>query len=146
MSASSSLPTVSSPLFSLPNDWTRRSFLSLSLFSLPLSAAAWADASNAETSSTSSSSTTSSSSSSSTSTVASASSDVVEAPSAVIELEQTPDQSLYPRDDPRLLEASNLVQRALNADTVEEEEQLWTRIIDDYGSLEETWAKGKEIY
>lgn len=66
-------------------------------------------------------------------------------PPAVIQLENAPDQSLYPRDDPRLLKAAKMVQSTLNAENVAEEEKGWTSIIEEFGDLDEVWAKGKLI-
>ncbi|EFJ48098.1 hypothetical protein VOLCADRAFT_91321 [Volvox carteri f. nagariensis] len=42
--------------------------------------------------------------------------------------------------DPDLREAAALLQKALNAATVEEEERLWTQVIDMYGQLDKPWV------
>jgi tetratricopeptide (TPR) repeat protein len=61
-----------------------------------------------------------------------------------IDLSLAPDQSLYDAADPRLRKAAQLVQDALGAGDVRQEEALWTQIIKDYGSLvgnsETPWA------
>eukprot|EP00891_Asterochloris_glomerata_P000334 jgi/Astpho2/334/Aster-02215 len=51
-----------------------------------------------------------------------------------------PNQSDYNPTDPDLREAAGLVQRALNAENVKEEERLWTLIIDKYGKFEANWV------
>ncbi len=42
--------------------------------------------------------------------------------------------------DPDLREAAALLQRALNAPSVQEEEALWTRVIDTYGGMDRPWV------
>jgi uncharacterized tellurite resistance protein B-like protein len=54
--------------------------------------------------------------------------------------ELAPDQSRYDASDPRLREAAQLLQQALAAGDVREEEALWTRIINEYGSLDADWV------
>lgn len=46
---------------------------------------------------------------------------------------------LHPQD-PDLREAAALLQRALNAPSVQEEEALWTRVIDTYGGMDRPWV------
>eukprot|EP00892_Ulva_mutabilis_P011591 jgi/Ulvmu1/8804/UM048_0059.1 len=54
--------------------------------------------------------------------------------------ELTPDQSKYDPADPQLRAAAQLLQDALNAPTVEQEEALWTKIIKEYGAVEAPWG------
>lgn len=54
--------------------------------------------------------------------------------------ELAPNQARYDAADPRLREAGALVQRALSAGSVEEEEALWTQIIDRFGGVQADWA------
>lgn len=42
--------------------------------------------------------------------------------------------------DPELREAAALLQRALNAHNVGEEEALWTQVIEGYGDLDKAWV------
>ena len=59
----------------------------------------------------------------------------------VINTALAPDQSLYDAADPRLRAAAQLVQAALNAENVVEEERLWTQIITEYGGVTDApWA------
>jgi hypothetical protein len=51
---------------------------------------------------------------------------------AVIRPEQTPDQRQYDAADPDLREAAQLLQQGLQAPTVEQEEAIWTQIIDKW--------------
>ncbi|KAL4528509.1 hypothetical protein Ndes2437A_g03077 [Nannochloris sp. 'desiccata'] len=59
---------------------------------------------------------------------------------ADIDLSLAPDQSLYDAADPRLRAAAALVQDALNADDVQKEEALWTKIITEYSNIDAPWA------
>lgn len=60
---------------------------------------------------------------------------------AQIRPELAPDQSKYNvLDDEELLRATNLFQSALNATTVQEEERLWTRLINKYMSYDALWV------
>jgi tetratricopeptide (TPR) repeat protein len=59
---------------------------------------------------------------------------------ADIDLSLAPNQALYDAADPRLRAAALLVQDALNADDVEKEEALWTKIITEYGDVDAPWA------
>lgn len=45
-----------------------------------------------------------------------------------LSLSTAPDQSQYDAADPQLREAAALLQRALNAESVQEEEALWTQV------------------
>ena len=54
-------------------------------------------------------------------------------PRASIRPELRPDVSAYDASDPRLRDVSNMIQSALNAATVVEEERRWTQVIDKYG-------------
>ncbi|KAF8066180.1 ULP1A [Scenedesmus sp. PABB004] len=51
-----------------------------------------------------------------------------------------PDQGAYDAADPALREAAGLLQRALNAETVTEEEALWSEVIDRFGSADAPWV------
>lgn len=62
-------------------------------------------------------------------------------PPAAIRPELAPDQSLYDAADPRLREAGQLVQRALAAPSIQEEERLWSEIIERYSSVDASWAQ-----
>ncbi|GLC47107.1 hypothetical protein PLESTB_000870100 [Pleodorina starrii] len=61
-------------------------------------------------------------------------------PRPLIEPSKAPDQSKYDPSDPDLREAAALLQRALNAPSVEEEEALWSQVIDTYGTLDKPWV------
>lgn len=63
----------------------------------------------------------------------------VEVKPAVVRPDLAPDQRSYASDSD-LLQAAALVQRALNAEDVKQEEALWTEIIDTYGSSKAIWA------
>jgi hypothetical protein len=68
---------------------------------------------------------------------ATAASDV---PPARINLSLAPDQRSYDPADPQLRAAANLLQKALNADTVQQEEALWTELIDTYRDVKADWV------
>ncbi|GAB4818025.1 hypothetical protein N2152v2_005071 [Parachlorella kessleri] len=70
----------------------------------------------------------------------SASAAAVDAPAATVQPQLAPNQSLYDAADPRLREAAQVLQRALGADSVQEEEALWTEIIERYGGLDANWV------
>lgn len=61
-------------------------------------------------------------------------------PLATIRPELAPDQALYDAADPRLREAGGLVQQALGAASIQEEERLWTEVIERFSSAEAAWA------
>lgn len=61
-------------------------------------------------------------------------------PPARIDLSRTPDQSRYDPTDSELRAAANLLQKALNAVTVEQEEALWTELIDTYRGVKADWV------
>jgi len=61
----------------------------------------------------------------------------VPCPEASIRPALAPDQSQYDPADPRLRDAGQMVQRALGAASVEEEERAWTEILDKYGAVED---------
>jgi hypothetical protein len=42
--------------------------------------------------------------------------------------------------DPDLREAAQLLQKGLEASKVEQEEAIWTQIIDKYGSMDKPWV------
>lgn len=54
--------------------------------------------------------------------------------------ETAPDQSQYDPSDPDLRASAGLLQDALGAQNVEEEERLWTQIIEEYGGLDKNWV------
>ncbi|KAG0613233.1 hypothetical protein M758_6G086800 [Ceratodon purpureus] len=58
---------------------------------------------------------------------------------ATIDLSKVPSRA-FDAGDARLREAANLFQEALNATTVEEEEKLWTQVIEKYGGLDAEWV------
>lgn len=62
----------------------------------------------------------------------------LEAP--VIRLEDTPNSALYDPTDPDLRDAAGRLQQALNVADVQEEEAMWTAIIDKYGNSKAVWA------
>lgn len=64
----------------------------------------------------------------------------VAVPPPTLRPELTPDWSLYDAADQQLRDAAALLQQALNAESVEQEEALWTRIISDYGGLDANWV------
>lgn len=51
-----------------------------------------------------------------------------------------PDESKYDPTDPELRAAAAALQEALNAPSVQEEERLWTVVIDTYGGLDRPWV------
>jgi len=61
-------------------------------------------------------------------------------PPAKIDLSRAPNQRAYDASDPELRAAANALQKALNARTVEEEERLWTELINDYQDLKADWV------
>jgi hypothetical protein len=69
-----------------------------------------------------------------------AATDATELLPASIQLALTPDQRLYDASDPQLRAAAQLLQQALNASDVVEEEALWSKIIADYGALKQNWV------
>lgn len=58
---------------------------------------------------------------------------------AKIDLSKAPTHP-FDAGDERLREAASLFQKALSAPTVEEEESLWTEVIDKYGNLDAEWV------
>lgn len=64
----------------------------------------------------------------------------VEVGQVIIRPDIAPDQLRYDPTDPQLRAAAQLLQDALNAPTVKEEEAIWTKIIEDYGSLDADWV------
>lgn len=58
----------------------------------------------------------------------------------VIQPDLKPDQSKYDPTDKDLRAAAKLLQDALNAPTVEQEEALWTKIINEYSNVEAPWG------
>lgn len=75
-----------------------------------------------------------------TSSSALAATDATELLPASIQLALAPDQMLYDASDPQLRAAAQLLQQALNASDVVEEEALWSKIIADYGGLKQNWV------
>lgn len=61
-------------------------------------------------------------------------------PPARIDLSLAPDQRKYDAADPQLRAAANLLQQALNAETVRQEEALWTELIDTYRDVKADWV------
>ena len=61
-------------------------------------------------------------------------------PPARIDLSLAPDQRKYDAADPQLRAAANLLQQALNAETVQQEEALWTELIDTYRNVKADWV------
>lgn len=59
---------------------------------------------------------------------------------ATIRPELAPDQSKYDPTDPELRDAAALLQKGLNAQTVQEEEACFTQVIERYGTSKEPWA------
>jgi len=57
----------------------------------------------------------------------------------VVRLDLAPDQSKYNAADENLRDAAYLLQKALNAEQVQEEERLWTELIDKYQDSEAPW-------
>ncbi len=58
---------------------------------------------------------------------------------AEIDPSLTPDATSYDATDERLRHAGQLIQQALNASTIEEEERMWTQIIDEYSDMNAVW-------
>lgn len=50
-----------------------------------------------------------------------------------------PDPMTYDSTDVELRRAANMIQEGLNAETVEEEEQIWTQIIQEFSGTEAPW-------
>lgn len=50
-----------------------------------------------------------------------------------------PDPSLYDATDDELRRAANMIQQGLNAQTVEEEERIWTQIIKEFSDSSAPW-------
>jgi len=67
-------------------------------------------------------------------------------PPANIDPARAPDPSAYDPADPRLREAARLMQAALAAADVREEEALWTRVVDDYSSPPNTPAASRPLW
>jgi tetratricopeptide (TPR) repeat protein len=59
----------------------------------------------------------------------------------VIRKDLTPDPLSYDKNDPKLRAGAALLQKALNAQTVEEEERLWTQLIQEYENTDAPWTK-----
>lgn len=57
---------------------------------------------------------------------------------AKIQPELSPIQSLYDPSDEKLRRAGQLIQSALNAPTVEQEERLWTQIITEFSGIDDS--------
>ena len=62
------------------------------------------------------------------------------APPAAIALALAPDGRAYDAADERLRDAANMLQLALNAETLEAEDAAWTAVIDKYGGLDAPWV------
>jgi tetratricopeptide (TPR) repeat protein len=62
-----------------------------------------------------------------------------EIPAAEIDLALAPDQAQYDKYDNELRRAANMIQEGLNASTVEEEEHVWTKIIQEFSSSDAVW-------
>ena len=58
---------------------------------------------------------------------------------AEIDPSLAPDTASYDPTDERLRRAGRLIQQALNASTIEEEERTWTQIIDEYADVDALW-------
>jgi len=58
---------------------------------------------------------------------------------AEIDPSLTPDATAYDATDERLRQAGRLIQQALNASTIEEEERMWTQIIDEFSDVDAVW-------
>uniref|UniRef100_A0A061RVU0 Tpr repeat-containing protein n=1 Tax=Tetraselmis sp. GSL018 TaxID=582737 RepID=A0A061RVU0_9CHLO len=59
---------------------------------------------------------------------------------AALTPESAPDRRLYDLEDEKLRNAANLLEEALQASSVDKEEALWNKLIDEYGTLEAAWA------
>lgn len=57
-----------------------------------------------------------------------------------IKPELTPDFTSFDKSDPELRDVYFMIQAALNAESVAEEELKWTEVIEKYGSSEKDWA------
>eukprot|EP00884_Botryococcus_braunii_P005723 jgi/Botrbrau1/15151/Bobra.0149s0020.1 len=60
-------------------------------------------------------------------------------PVPVIRLDLAPDQATYDPTDPRLRDAAGMLQLALNAESLQEEEERWTQLIEKYKDVEASW-------
>ena len=60
-------------------------------------------------------------------------------PPAEIDLALAPDQAQYDKYDDELRRAANMIQEGLNASTVEEEENVWTKIIEEFSNSNAVW-------
>lgn len=58
---------------------------------------------------------------------------------AEIDPSLTPDSMTYDAKDERLRRAGRLIQEALNAPTIEDEERTWTQIIDEFSDVDAVW-------
>jgi hypothetical protein len=58
---------------------------------------------------------------------------------AEIDPSLTPDATAYDATDERLRQAGRLIQQALNASTIEEEDRMWTQIIDEFSDVDAVW-------
>lgn len=58
---------------------------------------------------------------------------------ATIRLDLAPDQSQYDATDSELRRAANMIQKALNAESVREEEKMWTEIIEEFKNTQSNW-------
>lgn len=65
----------------------------------------------------------------------------ISADEVTIKPEVAPDSALYDASDPDLREAASLIQEALRAENVSEEERLWTVIIDKYKTNKSDWMR-----
>lgn len=63
----------------------------------------------------------------------------IDAPAVRIRPELRPDQRQYDASDPELREAGRMIQQALNAPSVEEEESLWTEVIARFSPVVAPW-------
>ncbi|GAX80916.1 hypothetical protein CEUSTIGMA_g8351.t1 [Chlamydomonas eustigma] len=59
---------------------------------------------------------------------------------AVVKLELAPDQSKYDPGDAKLRQALEMLQQGLNAGDVQLEEATWTKIINQYSSVDAPWV------
>ncbi|CAM6114683.1 unnamed protein product [Calypogeia fissa] len=59
---------------------------------------------------------------------------------AKIDLTEVPKSEQFDASDSRLRDAVSTFRQALDAPTVEEEERLWTKVIDEYGKVDAQWV------